>query len=519
MKLKERKIAVLSFNVLLLCLLFLFGLESFANNIKFNIENSFKSQNFPGAKNHLSDISNTTQFNLIKLSTNSNNNQQTVSFNFTNNNSCSGEIIEFTSTVTDEDPADENSTYIYEWDFGDNVGSSADENPTYSYNTSGLGVVSFTVSLKVIDAIDLSIVGESSSSVSVISLPIIIDEPSPLTEVCLGGFVELSVTVANGVEAASYQWYSNTTNSTAGGTEIIGADQSIYTPDTSLADTKYYYVEISYSEDCDPLLSDVFTVTVVVPTVSITTVPDPQSICVGGDVSLDVISTGAGTPTYSWFYTSPGSTNITVSDVITSTTYTTPVFAQSGNYEFYVSVSYDGLECESVESLTYTVSVVDPPTLENSGNLIDSTGTTILFQQDCEGGSLEALFVDVTENSGIGNSYNYKWYSNTIDTNAGGAEIIGATNAFYTPLTTPLGVTYYYVEVYQQQSGCFVLSNTSTVLVTPENPIITDQPSPLTEVCVDGFVELSVTVDEINKEGTPIYQWFENTTNSTAGGT
>lgn len=43
----------------------------------------------------------------------------------------------------------------------------------------------------------------------------------------------------------SYQWYSNTTNSNAGGTEINGATSSSYTPPTSTAGTTYYYCVVT----------------------------------------------------------------------------------------------------------------------------------------------------------------------------------------------------------------------------------------------------------------------------------
>ena len=323
----------------------------------------------------------------------------------------------------------------------------------------------------------------------------------------MDGVVELSVAVADGVGTPTYQWFENTTATTIGGTSITGATNATYTPDTSVSGTKYYYVEISYSGGCSPVTSAVSTVEVFSPTVSITTVPDPQSICVGGDVTLDIVSDGLGTPTYSWYYTSPGSTSVTVSTVTPTTTYTTPVLTQVGDYEFYVSVSYDGLECESVDSSIYTVTVVDVPEI---------TTQPLPIQEVCEGVIPQSLSVDVNSVSGTGAAFSYQWYSNTTNSNTGGTPISGANASTYTPVTTPVGTTYYYVEVSQSESGCVVLSNTSSVIVTAL-PSITDQPTPLTEVCVDGVVELSVAVAD--GVGTPTYQWFENTTATTIGGT
>jgi hypothetical protein len=50
--------------------------------------------------------------------------------------------------------------------------------------------------------------------------------------------------VASG-DDLTYQWYSNTSNSTSGATKINGATNSTYTPSTSTTGTKYYYCIVS----------------------------------------------------------------------------------------------------------------------------------------------------------------------------------------------------------------------------------------------------------------------------------
>ena len=68
-----------------------------------------------------------------------------VDFNFTNDNACSGETVQFTSTATG------NGTLKYIWHFGD--GSTSEEvNPTKVYNAVGNGSQVFSVSLIVTDA-------------------------------------------------------------------------------------------------------------------------------------------------------------------------------------------------------------------------------------------------------------------------------------------------------------------------------------------------------------------------------
>ncbi len=67
-----------------------------------------------------------------------------VDFNFTNDNTCSGETIQFTTFATG------NGTLSYSWNFGDGS-TSEEENPTKIYNSTGNGSQVFSVSLIVKD--------------------------------------------------------------------------------------------------------------------------------------------------------------------------------------------------------------------------------------------------------------------------------------------------------------------------------------------------------------------------------
>ncbi|RKE90143.1 hypothetical protein BXY58_0736 [Epilithonimonas arachidiradicis] len=55
---------------------------------------------------------------------------------------------------------------------------------------------------------------------------------------------------ATATGATTYQWYSNTNNSNTGGTLIIGATSSTYTPPTNALGTLYYYVVASSGSGC-----------------------------------------------------------------------------------------------------------------------------------------------------------------------------------------------------------------------------------------------------------------------------
>ena len=81
--------------------------------------------------------------------------------------------------------------------------------------------------------------------VAVVTGPIINTHPSTTAQsVCLNvATTALSVSASspNG-SAISYQWYSNASNSTVGGTSIGGATSASYTPPSNVAGTTYYYV-------------------------------------------------------------------------------------------------------------------------------------------------------------------------------------------------------------------------------------------------------------------------------------
>ncbi|WP_171032512.1 PKD domain-containing protein [Winogradskyella algicola] len=88
-------------------------------------------------------ISSALAFNKIRELRPSIQDPPTVDFTFTNN-SCSGEPVLFTSTVTGDQPFD------YTWNFGDGE-TSTSANPTHTFSAEGCGTQNFDVSLTVTD--------------------------------------------------------------------------------------------------------------------------------------------------------------------------------------------------------------------------------------------------------------------------------------------------------------------------------------------------------------------------------
>lgn len=124
---------------------------------------------------------------------------------------------------------------------------------------------------------------------------------------CVGSNAGLTVELSS---ATSYQWYSNTSNTTTGAIAISGANSATYTPSTSSASINYYYTVVSSSYGT--LTSNIAKINVIAyPNVSIT----------GNTTNIDLVSlTASGADTYSW---SGGSTTNTASNTFSQTgTYT-----------------------------------------------------------------------------------------------------------------------------------------------------------------------------------------------------
>ncbi|MEI2419938.1 hypothetical protein V6O07_06670, partial [Arthrospira platensis SPKY2] len=123
--------------------------------------------------------------------------------------------------------------------------------------------------------------------------------------------------------------------------------------------------------------------------------------------------------------------------------------------------------------------------------------------------------LSVSLSGGVGIT-SYQWFSHSVNSTTGGTAIAGATDSIFTPPTQTVGTQYYYVEITQSGSGCSVVSAVSQVVVVPA-PSITTQPAS-SSVCEGGTPTLLSVAFE-NGTGTPTYQWFSNTVNSTTGGT
>ncbi|MBC3846732.1 PKD domain-containing protein [Winogradskyella echinorum] len=290
-------------------------------------------------------------------------------------------------------------------------------------------------------------------------------QPINTQTICEGGIAqELSITVSGGAGVESYQWYSNTVNANTGGTLIVGATASTYTPPMfTSTGTFYYYAEVTYSASgCAGLISDVSEI-VVVDDPIITTQPLAfQSICqntVAQNIEV-MVSGGLGNNSYQWYVNSVNnSTTGTAISGATSATYTPPT-TTVGTFFYYCIVTQDVSGCE----VTSEISEVEV-----------SEGAQFSAQpisdELCLGETTSALNVSYTNGAG---TPTYQWYQNPLDNTTTGTAIAGATSSTYSPMVNTVGTTYYYVVITFNSGGCSeIISNTAEIIVK-ETPIIDD---------------------------------------------
>lgn len=320
-------------------------------------------------------------------------------------------------------------------------------------------------------------------------------QPLATQNICVGVTIPspLTVNFSGGTGAASYQWFSNTSNSTVGGTAIAGAINASYTPAVfTSAGTFYYYVVLTLSGNgCGTTTSTVAAVNVSAdPT--ITSQPNAsQTLCQGTTpVTLSVTAVGGlGTFSYQWYATpttsipsATGSTFVPNTNIVGTTNY-------------YCIVSQPGLGCE-VTSANAQVVVVPAPTISSQPQ----------SSAICIGGVPNPLSVAYTNGTGTAS---YQWYD-------GAGLILGATNATFTPTLT--ATTSYYCIITFSSGGCTnITSNTAVITVEPL-PTIDFQPLITQNICVGGVIP-PLTVSYLNGAGTPTYQWYSNSSSSTTGGT
>ena len=344
----------------------------------------------------------------------------------------------------------------------------------------------------------------------------------------------------------TYQWYSNNSNTNSGGTSLgsaNGADTASYTPSTSEAVVKYYYVAVTNTindngdggiktaaRNSNTAKIEVKTRVNAAPP-NITVWPQGGSYNQGvtaNPITVSAASTDGGTISYQWYSkTTGGNTGGTLLNGETEASYR-PSTAAVGTMYYYVEVTNkitDIGDGGTKASMTATSEVeirvsalvnAQTPTIttQPAGNV------TYIFNASAAALTVTAEITDT-------GTLSYQWYSTASSANpgSGGTEISGARESSYIPPANVAGTKYYYVIVTNTNNNASGIktaaknSNTAKITVNPQvnagQPTIRDQPQGATYTHNTAAAALTVLAESPDG-GQLSYQWYSNTVNSTA---
>lgn len=311
-------------------------------------------------------------------------------------------------------------------------------------------------------------------SVTVTALPVV----SGPTAVCTGNTIQLSPNTGG-------TWTSsNNTIATVDNTGLV----------SGLAAGSVTFTFTDATTNCFRTTS---AVSVYAPAV-ITSDPNPQTICSGGNtVSFGITATGSGV-TYQWYKNGSPLTNTgNISGALSNTLTISPILlSDAANY---YCVATGAFCAPAATSNTAALTVVEE---------VKITSQPTATQTFCVGNS--ASFSVTATGAGL----TYQWHKGAGSL-TDGSSISGATTPTLTinPLAATDAGTNYYCIV-SGTSPCGPKNSTLAALIVNDAPVFMTQPTPVQTACAGGSISLSVTASG----GTLSYQWYKGGTPLTNGG-
>jgi gliding motility-associated-like protein len=333
---------------------------------------------------------------------------------------------------------------------------------------------------------------------------VIASQPVAPTAVCLNASSNTISVTAYG-SGITYQWYTNTANSTTGATAITNATTNSYEVPTNVAGTKFYYVVVTGA--CSSAITSNI-VSQVINSSTFSTEPSSaaQNIAFGGTATaLTVASSGA--TAYQW-YSTPTKPSL-VSGFSGGTGWTSstgsfqtfalfsggnPAIDSDGYLRFaYTSPSsiyrdftldqaattisfsaqYASLDNNNdrgkIQLYFYNVSNTQVGSVSQSADLTGSNTwqSTALTNVAIPAGAtkVRVIFYQIQEYPYWAGNYGIAFRNPSVTTNVAlnGTAITGATSATYTPSTSTPGALYFYAVA---TGGCSTATSALSGLIT-----------------------------------------------------
>ena len=314
---------------------------------------------------------------------------------------------------------------------------------TYTPATDAVGTAYYYVVVK-------SSCGDDKASqrakITIQSLPAITTQPATLSKPCKDSTLTLSI-AHTGDGTRSVQWYKNTSNSNTGGTAISGETANTFTVPTSTVGTTYYYAVVFSDTACTPAVSNVAEVVVTEPTAIDTNLNTTEKkYCkdqTAGVFDLFIKAKGTAPFTYKWYKAANATDVGTLVRTEANTnndedSYTPEVTTIETAYYYVVVSSACGSDVTSARAhITVT---------ENTAIDTDLSTAEVKY---CKGEtSVSPLLIKAKGTP----PFTYQWHKVDAVTLA---DVIVRTKLSttvaqdtYTPETTTIGTSYYYVEVH-----------------------------------------------------------------------
>ena len=249
-----------------------------------------------------------------------------------------------------------------------------------------------------------------------------------------GQEMTLTVTASDDEDTGvlSYQWYSNTTSSTAGSTTLVGETSATLSQTPSTPGVTYYYCVVTNTCGLSTrkrTTTDIVSMTANCVARSISITSDDYDITTEESANLTV--------TYSPVAATGGTVSWTVSPVTGSVSDGVFTATAGGTYSVSASVAASGIYCAvSSTAMASTIGV--------TSTTCDAPSITVQpVTQNVNKGSTTTLSVTA---SGSG-TLSYQWYRNTTASTTAATLIAGAESSSYTVPTATEGTVYYYCVV------------------------------------------------------------------------
>jgi hypothetical protein len=324
--------------------------------------------------------------------------------------------------------------------------------------------------------------------------PVITGQPGSSTYLEGTGIIPLFVEATSPEDIGlTYQWYSNTSRSTLGGTAIPGALGSVYSPVITEPGTYYYYCIVTNVSNT-PCITGSDAAASEIAVITITTLLNAEqpsifqlvsaeyALCESSDVEALVVNgkvTDGGIITYQWYSNNIDDTasGVEIPGAILSS-YTPPTQSTVTTTYYYCVVTNTNENATGQK----VAKIVSQPAKISFTDAVSSVMEPIITRQPQSAvysKVADIVPVEVMASSVDGGTLTYQWYENDSDSTLGGLPIDGETNSSYMPvLGSESIVKYFYAEVTNSHnSQCKAGDATITSEVAVIEFIVVEEPT------------------------------------------